>query len=85
MINPTKNVKITITKYALEIIYPLRKYHDSDCFSMKESLNNMYINKYSNRNYQSILKTFPEMTLLRLLTGKYGHNGDFIYKIEVKQ
>ena len=31
------------------------------------------------------IKTLPEMTLLRLLTGKYGHNGDFLYGIEVKQ
>ena len=58
MINQTKNVKITIIIYTPEIIYALRKYHDYDCFSMKESLNNMYINKYSNRNYQSVLKTF---------------------------
>ncbi len=58
MINPTKNVKMTIIGKIPEIMYPLRKYHDYDCFSMKESLNNMYINKYSNRNYQSILKTF---------------------------
>lgn len=58
MINPTKNVKMTIIGYTPEIIYHLRKYNDYDCFSIKESLNNMYINKYSNRNYQSILKTF---------------------------
>lgn len=37
------------------------------------------------QNAKESMKTFPEMTLLRLLTGKYGHNGDFIYKIEVKQ
>lgn len=58
MINPTKNVKMTIIGYIPEIMNPLRKYYDYDCFSMKESLNNMYINKYSNRNYQSVLKTF---------------------------
>ena len=58
MINPTKEIKITIIGYIPEIIHPLRKYYDYDCFSMKESLNNMYINKYSNRDYQSILKTF---------------------------
>lgn len=58
MINPTKNTKMTIIGYIPEIRYPLRKYYDYDCFSMKESLNNMYINKYSNRNYQSVLKTF---------------------------
>ena len=58
MINPTKEIKITIIGYIPEIRYPLGKYYDYDCFSMKESLNNMYINKYSNRNYQSILKTF---------------------------
>ena len=37
------------------------------------------------KNDKEFMKTFPEMTLLRLLTGKYGHNGDFIYKIEVKR
>ena len=37
------------------------------------------------KNAKESMKTFPKMTLLRLLTGKYGHNGDFIYKIEVKQ
>lgn len=37
------------------------------------------------QNAKESMKTFQEMTLLRLLTGKYGHNGDFIYKIEVKQ
>ena len=37
------------------------------------------------QNAKESMKTFPKMTLLRLLTGKYGHNGDFIYKIEVKQ
>ena len=37
------------------------------------------------KNAKESMKTFPEMTLLRLLTGKYGHNGDFIYKIEVKR
>ena len=58
MINPTKNVKMTIIGYVPEIMCPLIKYYDYDCFSMKESLNNMYINKYSNRNYQSVLKTF---------------------------
>ena len=58
MINPTKNAKMTITGYIPEIRYPLSKYYDYDCFSMKESLNNMYINKYSNRNYQTVLKTF---------------------------
>ena len=58
MINPTKEIKITIIGYIPEIIHPLRNYYDYDCFSMKESLNNMYINKYSNRNYQSVLKTF---------------------------
>ena len=58
MINQTKEIKITIIGYIPEIRYPLSKYYDYDCFSMKESLNNMYINKYSNRNYQSILKTF---------------------------
>ena len=58
MINPTKNVKMTIIGYIPEIIYPLIKYYDYDCFSMKESLDNMYINKYSNRNFQSTLKTF---------------------------
>ena len=58
MINPTKNAKMTVIGYTPEIIYALRKYYDYDCFSMKESLNNMYINKYSNRNYQSVLKTF---------------------------
>ena len=58
MINPTKNIKMTIIGYIPEIVHPLSKYYDYDCFSMKESLNNMYINKYSNRNYQSTLKTF---------------------------
>ena len=58
MINQTKNAKMTIIGYIPEIRCPLRKYYDYDCFSMKESLNNMYINKYSNRNYQSVLKTF---------------------------
>ena len=58
MINPTKNAKMTVIGYTPEIMYPLRTYYDYDCFSMKESLNNMYINKYSNRNYQSVLKTF---------------------------
>ena len=37
------------------------------------------------QNSKESMKTFPKMTLLRLLTGKYGHNGDFIYEIEVKQ
>ena len=37
------------------------------------------------KNAKESMKTFPKMTLLRLLTGKYGHNGDFIYKIEVKR
>ena len=37
------------------------------------------------QNAKESMKTLPKMTLLRLLTGKYGHNGDFIYKIEVKQ
>ena len=37
------------------------------------------------QNAKESMKTFPKMTLLRLLTGKYGHNGDFVYKIEVKQ
>lgn len=58
MINPTKNVKITIIGYIPEIRNHVTRHYDYDCFSMKESLNNMYINKYSNRNYQSILKTF---------------------------
>jgi len=37
------------------------------------------------KNAKESIKTFPKMTLLRLLIGKYGKNGDFIYKIEVKQ
>ena len=37
------------------------------------------------QNSKESMKTLPKMTLLRLLTGKYGHNGDFIYEIEVKQ
>ena len=37
------------------------------------------------QNAKESMKTLPEMELVTLLTGKYGHNGDFIYKIEVKQ
>ena len=36
------------------------------------------------KNAKEPMKTLPKMTLLRLLTGKYGHNGDFIYKIDVE-
>lgn len=43
-----------------------------------------YLERPNNWHKES-MKTFPEMTLLRLLTGKYGHSGNFIYKIEVKQ
>lgn len=51
---------------------------------------NNYITTYCGyfppfKNVSESMKTSPKMTLLRLLTGKYGHNGDFIYKIEVKQ
>ena len=31
------------------------------------------------KNAKESMKTFPKMTLLRLLTGKYGHNGAFLY------
>ena len=58
MINLTKNVKITIIGYIPEIRNHVTRHYDYDCFSIKESLNNMYINKYSNRNYQSVMKTF---------------------------
>ena len=51
---------------------------------------NNYIITYCNyilsfQNFQEPVATLPEMELVTLLTGKYQYNGDFLYKIEVKQ
>ena len=37
------------------------------------------------RNLQEPVATLPKLELVTLLACHYGKNGDFIYKIEVKQ
>lgn len=58
MINLTQNIEITATKYITQYSYHVDRHYNSSCFSYKTSLSNIYINKYTKKNYQSTLHPF---------------------------
>ena len=58
MVNHTKEIKITGIEYIPQSTGCISRHYNTDCYTIKVDLENMYLNKYSKIDYNSVINPF---------------------------
>ena len=63
MINPTRVIEMTVTKYVPQFRVKPYKYYNTDFYVFQESFKKMYLNNYAGAYHQSALSPFKVVML----------------------